>query len=395
MKSINTEKRKQNFSKRMPVKSQSGRLILADRLLIVCFLILLLVPLLCFSWEDGGISEQENRTLAKAPSLLSVLQNPDEEIPQLEEYLNDHIGMREEMLHLNQKLNSMLDFNDVQRNPQYILIKGKEGHFYYATDVLIWKYQGKYHPQKERMEEFTKGLNHIDSWLKRQGIMPVLLVFPDKESVYPEYYTDTIFRGEGQPYLEEFLKEVKTRTSLKVLSAKEAMEKEKDKHLLYNKRFDITHHNEYGAFCSYQYLMKELGLPAYEETDYQIQMVEKDGDFVPEFSPLFSEKASLLSSEKLQDGGLSQKLSTCFATGNEQLPVLLAFRDSYFGYGKETMLKFLPESFSQTITFHYRDLCELKNSVAAFSPDYVILSCAEREIDFFMNCVIHWEKENK
>lgn len=361
--------------------------------LIVCFVSMLLIPLLFINTKRDTISKDEKRTLANMPSPSMLFSwEKTRFIKEFESYVNDNIGFREYFMGLNNSFEKTFTKNDIRRNPQYIEIIGKAGHAYYGTDFMINKYQGRYKIPQDRMDKFIVNLNKISAYLKDKNIPFYLMAFTDKETIYPQFYTNAIVKGKGEPLIDEFTKYVgRNAKDVTVFNIRDTLDAHSDEVLLYNKVYDTEHFNEYGAFYAYQNLMEKLKLPAKTLLDFNVEYVEINGDTVPKFTPKYPITADFLNDDLPQDSELFKALKTSYTTSNEKLPNILVMRDSYFGYVDTLMMKFLPESFNNTITLAYNELNRLKKCVDEFLPDYMVLGFAERELQFFMNCVINME----
>lgn len=88
---------------------------------ISCFALCFTLPLLCFNFEDGAVSEIDNRTLAENP--VGALTS-DAFGQFLENYINDRIGFRDKMIRIYTELNDQIWGKMV--HPTYTYGKKKE-----------------------------------------------------------------------------------------------------------------------------------------------------------------------------------------------------------------------------------------------------------------------------
>ena len=145
---------------------------LLKKVTIIIFCILLLLPVLKFDFTEHAVSEIDNRELAVNP-----LTNRGEDFSSdLENYVNDRIGFRNEMIYGYTVLNDKLFGKMV--HPSYTY--GKNGYVFGAGVSTNIRYN-------EFHEAFADMVKEIQDYCDAQGI-PFLFVFdPAKPAVMTEY----------------------------------------------------------------------------------------------------------------------------------------------------------------------------------------------------------------
>lgn len=213
-------------------------------ILFLCFLIMPNIIYRIF-YDSFDHTNYENRTLASKPIL--VLTNINEYPKKYEEYFNDYLPFRNELVKLK-NLNDIFVFKNVFNR---IVFLGKE-------KWLFHKWNNIYSFNEEELETAKNNLIYFRDELKKKNIDFILLICPDKQLVYPEYVPNYIKGKLPNNGTEIFVEYIKDNTDIKVVYPKEELLKYKDKYQLYYK-YD-AHWNTLGAYIEYTQLMKSLNL---------------------------------------------------------------------------------------------------------------------------------------
>lgn len=213
-------------------------------ILFLCFLIMPNIIYRIF-YDSFDHTNYENRTLASSPIL--VLTKINEYPKKYEEYFNDYLPFRNELVKLK-NLNDIFIFKNVFNS---IVFLGKE-------KWLFHKWNNTYSFNEEELYRAKNNLIHFRDELKKNNIDFILLICPDKQLIYPEYVPNYIKGKLPNNGTEIFVEYIKNNTDIKVVYPKEELLKYKDKYQLYYK-YD-AHWNTLGAYVGYTQLMKSLNL---------------------------------------------------------------------------------------------------------------------------------------
>lgn len=213
-------------------------------ILFLCFLIMPNIIYRIF-YKNFDHTNYENRTLASKPIL--VLTNINEYPKKYEEYFNDYLPFRNELVKLK-NLNDIFIFKNVFNS---IVFLGKE-------KWLFHKWNNTYSFNEEQLETAKNNLIHFRDELKKNNIDFILLICPDKQLIYPEYVPNYIKGKLPNNGTEIFVEYIKDNTDIKVVYPKEEFLKYKDKYQLYYK-YD-THWNSLGAYIGYTELTRILNI---------------------------------------------------------------------------------------------------------------------------------------
>lgn len=139
-------------------------------------------------------------------------------------------------------------------------------------------FRNKYLFDDEDLSKLKHRLESLQMWLAKRHIKLYLMLVPDKERVYGEYYPDGYTKVNEQAKIEQVYEFVGKYTDIPVVYPIKALEKAKKNHLLFYKTG--THWNHRGAYVAYLEMMKML------KKDYPELRVLKESDFniAPQFS---------------------------------------------------------------------------------------------------------------
>ena len=215
--------------------------------ILILFLFFLIMPNIIYRifYKNFDHANYENRTLASKPIL--VLTNINEYPKKYEEYFNDYLPFRNELVKLK-NLNDIFIFKNVFNS---IVFLGKE-------KWLFHKWNNTYSFNEEQLETAKNNLIHFRDELKKNNIDFILLICPDKQLIYPEYVPNYIKGKLPNNGTEIFVEYIKDNTDIKVVYPKEEFLKYKDKYQLYYK-YD-AHWNTLGAYIGYTELTRILNI---------------------------------------------------------------------------------------------------------------------------------------
>lgn len=146
-----------------------------------------------------------------------------------------------------------------------------DGTYYPATDPRLPK----------RLAEWERSIPEWREWLEKRGIRFLVVVAPDKQSVYPELLPALVRKTRPDPSPTDRLLQAWRRLDpkLEVLDLREPVRQAKGEHPLYYKT--DTHWNLYGARVGYQATAGRLGFSPLPDSAFRLTGTPtKDGDLV-------------------------------------------------------------------------------------------------------------------
>lgn len=235
--------------------------------LIVLF-VLSLLPMTHIDRRDAD--ETENRSLAKHPRFLvnGIINNSYGK--ELEAWFNDRFYGREYYIKFYNKYKQSF-MGDKYEND--VAFSGKDNWLFYKGDHSVELYQHRRPFTEKELASINTKLAKQNEWMKAHNIYYALMLAPNKEDIYSEFY-DTNINQENVPdriqLLLTYLKEHDSKVN--VTYPLEKILEHKNDGLLYWK--NDTHWNRFGSYWGYLAWMEslkphieELGLLSLEDMD--------------------------------------------------------------------------------------------------------------------------------
>lgn len=362
-----------------------------QKLTIYLFIILLWLPIFgLLTGINSKFNNTEKRRLNSFPSLDKF--SPGIWTNNFNVYFDDNFGFRNLLITANNQFFIRL-FN---LSPIPIVLIGKDGWLFYKSESTgdgpsISDYQGLAPLTKVEVKKIASDLSVINSRLKNNGVTFLVVIGPNKSTIYSDYLPINVKKVGPQTRFDQLKKALARSSDVQILDNRQLLIESRKQLPTYSKT--DTHWNKFGAFIASQQILKTLStkfpdLKIPDMKDYSVRRSTSNGtgdiaimlDAVGQFS---DEKIELKTNKNIQnnhkvisyppDAGGPQ-----FLTAIPQTPKLLVFGDSYSGI----MEFFLPLYFSQSTfiglgpSYNFRwDIIDQEK------PDIVIWEVAERFID--------------
>ena len=354
-------------------------------IMIVLFLCVLVVPLALTNWQSGGVSVNENRNLAKFPSLRVDGQWNGQFTAQFESWFMDHLGLREELIAANATV-QYKGFDRLLSNSNYHI--GPYGDLNYADTAMYKDYAHANLRSDYWVKQIGQGYQTTSDYLAERNIPFFYIQCYDKHSVYPEQFTTSVKQLGEVSKTDQIITYLKDETTVNVIDLKPVLLAAKDQYEVYSNWGDPTHWSERGAYVGYLYIMEQLNakldtpLKVLQESDYVITMEEQgitlngvihEDDYLEVFTirdPQAQKQDNSVMGPWQDDSHTVMKNPNA---GNNLKLLLLC--DSYFN---SYLLDDLAESFGEVWLIWADNMIDLQEIVDLYQPDLVILENAER-----------------
>lgn len=359
--------------------------------LVFCaaFLLAIALPLANMETEGNKRSMIDNAYLPKLEDI-----RPEHFGMDFEEYFAKRIGFREWSLHCYELLNDRL-FGRLE-HPLYMY--GKEGHIFFRGNEYIRAYQ-HLNLNEAGAEAFADSVRKFQDYCQAQGKDFLYMLIPDKETVYPEYYPDTV-NVYGETSLSDQVMAELEKRQVSFFYCKDAMLEGKKSLNVNNVKYDAGHWNQHGAFFSIQALFEVLRqnhpqIQALTQEEFDITMETQEfldistfviREQIPRYA-LKNNRAEKETEGFFADVALAFPNNHFCHYRNPQCsdqPKLLIFGDSYLaGYEQ-----FLNGHFREYTYIHRYNLCNqefFEYYVDLVDPDIVILENPERSLIYDLN----------
>ncbi len=337
------------------------------------FLLALSIPFLTMSTGLYVEKNEENRTLA--PKV------PVYDVKGYEAYFNDHFGFRRELVSLCSLWKGITGNRLISKE----VLKGKDGWLFYTTDNAdfdpIATYQGKNLYDAERLQTICGNLQKITDDLREKNIRFLVVIPPNKCTVYPEYLPDAVRIPGEQTRLDQIKNYLADHSTVDFLDVRPLFAEKKKGDTLYYKT--DTHWNEYGAYFAAQEILSHLGLHTDSLEDYSVEKSTVDGKDLARMAALSHVVMDDMVSVRPKNG--FQAVPTAGELDTDKIgvfekkmdaPSMMIYRDSF----TVAMFPFLAEHFQKSVSnwsFHIKE-----SDIEAYRPDIVILEILERNIPF-------------
>lgn len=356
-----------------------------NTIFIVLFLAVLAVPLVLTDWSSGGVSEEENRNLAKFPEFTKEGQWNETFTGEFETWFMDHLGLRQELI----TANALLQFKGFDRmlsQSDYHI--GPYGDINYATEDMILDYAHVNLWKETSVGNLGQSYQTVSDWLAEKGIPFYYIQCYDKHSVYPEQFTDAVRQIGDVSKTDQILSYLENNTTVAAISLKQPLLDAKAQYEVYSNWGDPSHWTDRGAYVGYLHIMDRLNqdrqtpLKVLQESDYDITVenvgitlnrVIHEDDFVEVFK-IRDPQAQQADNSVM--GKWQDQYHTVWKNPNAGNDLkLLLLCDSYFN---SYLVDDFAESFSEVWVIWADHMEELPQMLEIYDADMVIIECAER-----------------
>lgn len=380
-------------------------------LFLIFVFILLIFPITKINNEDK--SDEENRQLAKKWELFNENGFNINFSKEFDAWINDRFRGRAEILRAYNTCNYFI-MRKVDNNMAF---KGEDNWLFYKGEESIINFQNRKLYSDEQLTKIRDIINMRKKYLKKYGIDYYIMIVPDKNRVYGEYYPKCIHKLSDYSRGEQLVAYLK-ENNIDVIYPLKELTSAKETGIIYYK-YD-THWNTYGAFIGYEEMMYFLSMN-YNNID-KLERNDFYVDNIPEYQTDYLDKKGIVNNEKIignkGDGDLHRMLYSL--TYDENIPSepilnmekkkeynfkiveykdnlgvggihttnqkarnrmkLLMLRDSF----SMAMMPYIAESFSDVEFIWSHDFNLYFDDIIRLHPDLVIQEIGERGI----NCLL-------
>ncbi len=352
---------------------------LNDIILIIIFMFMLILPMI---FTSIGKETSDNRVLAQRPHLRVDGKFNGQFFREFDSYINDHFGFREKLINLDINVNLKL----FDKPTTGTVMCGKQGWLFYTAENSIGNYQNTNLYTDEELEAMKEKYVNLQKFYNEQGIEFVMMIPPNKNTIYGEYYPEGIKKAGNYSRLDQLKDYFAENTDIPFVDVRDELNAKKDQYELYYKT--DTHWNNMGAFIAYQNLIKTIAdkgvaVKQFSQDDFNIEKIDKSGGDLLEMLKLDKYKDDAVEYKfkyKNKNGKYGYQSTLIdgknhFKTEskNKKLGKALIFRDS-FGTAIE---QFIANSFYEA-EFVWDTRCTEYNHLLESKPDVVILEIVER-----------------
>lgn len=241
---------------------------------------------------------------------------------------------------------------------------------------------------KQQLEEFTAYLEFVQAWLAKKNIKYMLLITPNKHTIYSENIPNYISKLGEYSAMDQLISHLHANSTVPVLDLRDVLLRNKQNHQLYYKT--DTHWNHYATELAQYEIMQEIEKlfpnkvsPEHFEVKWDGES-QKDGDLAgfihvtslteEEPKPIF---AAYHGPKKIIKDTATKKIHECH-NPECQLNVL-AYRDSFF----TDLIDYFSIKFKQsTYIKDWMTFTSLDKDIKEARPDIIIEQLVERKLPY-------------
>lgn len=222
--------------------------------LIVLFILLLFAPAISMLVsEKSTYSLTERRLLTNFPKLPKKLSDVQIFFSGIDQYFNDHFGFRDRFIYRYQR-EVRKHFNIVGADTT--VHQGLDNWFYLGKFGMLKDFTGNASLSSERLGQWMNNHRGKRSWLSARGIKYLLIISPNKQSVYPEYMMKDWQQVQGTSRLQQLVAAYPTLAETAMVDLASSLRGQKDEEPLYFQ--SDTHWTHNGAYLAYLSIAERL-----------------------------------------------------------------------------------------------------------------------------------------
>lgn len=228
----------------------------AESIVIAMFLAAISLPLIGkLLPSQGAFALTENRRPASFPTIrlggpgwgYSIVSFPR----RFERYWNDSFAFRWYLIRWHSMAKLALG---VSPSPKALV--GQDGYLFYAAEQSVDYFRRIKPFTQTDLDRWRVELEKRRDWLAERGIRYVIVVAPNKETIYPEFMPPALRPVRNESRLDQLLADLRLRSSVDVIDLRPALRSAKQGQRVYHKT--DTHWNDAGALVASREILSRL-----------------------------------------------------------------------------------------------------------------------------------------
>lgn len=354
-----------------------------DVFIIICFILMLALPLYFADKKGGALQSDENRFLAKAPKSWTPYEGYTEDI---EDWIDDNVGGRQIAKTFYNYL--IYGFMNEFRSDAAVVMND----WYYSLDeesLTLKNAQHKDVMTNEEMMTFISRMEDINNFFKDQGIAFCAVTLPYKVDIYPDNLNGYItqVRPNSEINLLKTISMNYPQINLSVVNNELRDAKDAGKLVCY-RSYDGGHWNQQGCFIGYQTLMAQIqkvmphdDIKILTEDDFNIAILERTNTVLGQNFSEEDVEYTLKNPVSVRNPEWFSKIgyvandpwhsNRYYESGDTSKPDILIVGDSYIWM---QMFPWIAESFNKAAFIHQFDEDNIQRIVDRIHPDIVVFA---------------------
>ncbi len=271
-------------------------------------------------------------------------------------------------------------------------IVGKDDWLFYSGDFSIHDYQKTSPVSKKNLKEVEAILNQINDAAMRNGGSMLVVIPPDKNTIYPQYMPDEIPVLGETSRLEQFMQYMQEHTNIQVMDLRPVLSEASQTSQIYFK--SDAHWNCLGAYYASAEIISMVSISHPEVrprslSDFEIgTTIDSSLDISKTMGLGLQEETWTLTPkfetnvEVMPAPFAENKQMRVSVNSETDLPSAVILHDSFYN---ECLNQLIEPYFSKTFSLHYgtSKLFDYIDLIEKEKPDVVIVEFAERHIEYF------------
>jgi alginate O-acetyltransferase complex protein AlgJ len=220
----------------------------AEYITIVMFLCVISLPLLGkLLPTEGAFALTENRRPAPLPTIqlsgpgwgYTIVSFPR----RFERYWNDSFAFRWYLIRAHSLVKLALG---VSPSPKALV--GQDGYLFYAAEQSVDYFRAVKPFTAPELARWREDLEEREAWLAERGIRYLVVVAPNKETIYPEFMPPELRPVRNYTRLDQLLADLRQHSNVPIIDLRPALWRAKSEARVYHKT--DTHWNDAGALVA-------------------------------------------------------------------------------------------------------------------------------------------------
>ncbi len=362
----------------------------ADAVLLLAFLALLLLPGAAMLTRPAPLNatlnaprepDREADRRGGLEGVLALLAN-------LPGRFDADYGLRRTLVRSNNLLRLAL----FRESPVPEVVAGQSPWLFYAGEWVLEDYENRQPYTAKDLERIRLNLTARRDWLAARGARYLIVIAPNKHTVYGEYLPSAFGKIREDSRLDQAAAYLAEHSDLEFLDLRPALFAAKAQDRVYD--YTDTHWNDLGGFAASQAILDRLGrmfpgVKPLSREDYELAPETGPGgdlarllslqDHFPEKRMNLRKKTPPRARPGTRDyedpSGIAERAMQVRETGDAGAPRALVFRDSYAW----KLIPFLSERLQSAV--YIWDMRFFPEIVEKEKPDVVIRECVERYLN--------------
>ena len=260
------------------------RISVPDVIFVIAIAIFIIIPNTKFDKDEYDFVEK--RPLGVLPKLIKDNGEVNKEFgKQFENFYNDRFRKRTVCIDANLYLKGLIN----RRMENSLEMEGLDNWIFYKGDNSIANYQNKVLFSDMELLKIKRNLDLLNNWCRKNNIKLIVVIPPDKNRIYGEYYPRHIKKVNPKSRVELLREYMDKNSNVKIIYPVEQMyvRKKLDNEPLYY--YTDTHWTPVGAYIAYSEILKQIKqkYSYVEPVDYNMfetkrmtfkEMFGRDGD---------------------------------------------------------------------------------------------------------------------